>query len=96
MNKQELYKATKEIVEQKLEGVTIKDTSVFVDAAIKAVTDALVVGEKVNIAGFGAFEIAERAERMGRNPKTNEPLLIKASKAIKFKAAKPLKEAVNV
>lgn len=96
MNKQELYKATKEIVSKELEGVTIKDTSVFVDAAIKAITDALVAGEKVNIAGFGAFEIAKRDERMGRNPKTNEPMLIKASKAIKFKASKALKEVVNV
>lgn len=95
MNKQELYRATKEIVAQELEGVTIKDTTVFVDATIKVITDALVAGKKVNIAGFGSFEIAERAERMGRNPKTNEPMLIKATKAIKFKALKALKEAVN-
>lgn len=95
MNKQNLIRVTKEIVAQELEGVTVKDTGVFVDAVIKATTDALIAGEKVNITGFGAFEIAERSERMGRNPKTNESMLIPASKAIKFKASKVLKESVN-
>lgn len=95
MNKQDLYKATKEIVAQELEGVTIKDTGVFVDAVVKAITDALVAGEKVSVAGFGSFEIAERAERMGRNPKDGSQIVIPASKAIKFKASKNLKEAVN-
>ncbi len=95
MNKQELYRATKEIVAQELEGVTIKDTGVFVDAVVKVITEALVAGEKVNIAGFGSFEITERAERIGRNPKDGSQIVIPASKAIKFKASKNLKEAVN-
>lgn len=96
MNKTELYKSTKEVVAQELEGVTIKDTTVFVDAVFKVITDALVAGEKINIAGFGSFEIAERVERMGRNPKTGEEILIPSSKAIKFKASKNLKDSVNV
>lgn len=95
MNKQDLYRAVKENAARELDGVTLKDTSIFVDAMIKAIQDALITGDKVNITGFGAFEIAERPERMGRNPKTNEPMLIKSSKAIKFKAGKTLKNVVN-
>lgn len=95
MNKTELYRNTKEIVAQELNGVTIKDTSVFVDATLKAIQDALVTGEKITLAGFGSYEIVKRPERMGRNPKTNEPMLIKSSKAIKFKPSAALKESVN-
>lgn len=95
MNKTDLIKATKEIVAQELEGVTIKDTSVFVEATIKAIQDALVAGEKVSIAGFGTFETVERAARECKNPRTGEPVHVEASKAIKFKVLKALKEAVN-
>lgn len=95
MNKVELIKTTKEIVSKELEGVTIKDTGVFVEAAIKAIEDSLINGEKVSIAGFGSFEIVERAERKGRNPKDGSEIMIPASKAIKFKASKNIKELVN-
>lgn len=95
MNKQELYRATKEIVSQELEGVTLKDTGVFVDAVVKAIQNALIAGDKISLIGFGSFETVERPERMGRNPKTNEQMLIKSSKAIKFKAGKALKDVVN-
>ena len=59
------------------------------------VTDELVKGEKVQMVGFGTFEVAERAEREGRNPKTKEPMTIPASKSPKFKAGKALKDLVN-
>lgn len=95
MTKQELIKSTKEIVSQELEGVTVKDTGIFVEATIKAIQDALVAGEKVSLVGFGSFEVVERAERQGRNPKTGEAMTIAASKAPKFKAGKAFKDAVN-
>lgn len=95
MNKTELIKATKEIVSQELEGVTVKDTGIFVEATIKAIQDALVAGEKVSLVGFGSFEVVERAARTGRNPKTSEEIMIPASKAPKFKAGKAFKDAVN-
>lgn len=95
MNKTELIKATKEIVSQELEGVTVKDTGIFVEATIKAIQDAVIAGEKVQLIGFGTFETVERAERQGRNPKTGEVMTIAASKAPKFKAGRVFKDAVN-
>ena len=95
MNKTELIKVTKEIVSQELEGVTVKDTGIFVEATIKAIQDAVIAGEKVQLIGFGTFETVERAERQGRNPKTGEAMTIAASKAPKFKAGKAFKDAVN-
>ena len=59
------------------------------------VTDALVKGEKVSLKGFGNFEIRERGERTGRNPRTGETMTISASKAPAFKASSALKNAVN-
>ncbi len=53
------------------------------------------VAERVQIANFGTFAVTERAERQGRNPKTNEPMTIAASKNVRFKPGKNLKEAVN-
>lgn len=99
MNKTNLYKEVKEIVShdesEKYTDCTIKDASVFVEATLKAMFDALVAGEKITLAGFGSFELAERGERMGRNPRTGEECLIPASKAVKFKASKAMKDAVN-
>ena len=65
------------------------------DAVINAVTAALAKGEKVQIAGFGNFEVKNRPARTGRNPRTGEPVQIAASKAASFKVAKALKEAIN-
>jgi DNA-binding protein HU-beta len=56
---------------------------------------ALGHGDKVSLPGVGQFEVAERAARQGRNPQTGEPIAIPASKAVKFKAGKALKDAVN-
>ena len=76
-------------------GLTKKDT----EAALKAFTDVIAEelkkGEKIQLVGFGTFEVAERAERTGRNPQTGEEMTIAACKAPKFKAGKALKDAVN-
>lgn len=95
MNKTELIKATKEIVSQELEGVTVKDTGVFVEATIKAIQDAVIAGEKVQLIGFGTFEVVERKAREGRNPQTGESITIAASKSPKFKAGRAFKDAIN-
>ena len=75
--------------------LTKKDAEV----AVKAVTDSIVAalknGEKVQLVGFGTFEVKERAARDGRNPKTGETIKIAASKAPAFSAGKGLKDAVN-
>ena len=61
----------------------------------KSISDSLAGGEDVAISGFGSFTVRERKERQGRNPATGEPMTIKASKSVGFKAAKALKDAVN-
>ena len=74
---------------------TKKDSEEAINAVIKVITNALVAGEKLSIVGFGTFEVVERAERQGRNPKTNQTITIAACKAPKFKPAKALKELIN-
>ena len=71
------------------------DAEKALNAVIDAITDALKAGEKVQITGFGTFEVKENAERPGVNPATGEKITIKASKAAKFSAGKSLKDAVN-
>lgn len=95
MNKADFVKNVKNIVSEELEGVTLKDTTIFVDAFLKAVEKGLVAGEKIHFVGFGTFDVAERAERKGRNPKDGSEITIPASKAPRFKAGKVLKDAVN-
>jgi DNA-binding protein HU-beta len=95
MNKTDLVKVVKETVSETLEGVTLKDTAVFVDATIKTIQDAVVNGDKVQIVGFGTFETATRAARVGRNPQTGENISIPESKSPKFKAGKAFKDAVK-
>lgn len=65
------------------------------DAFVEALLSEVKKGEKFAVAGLGTFQVAERAAREGVNPKTGEKIQIKASKNVKFKAAKKLKEAVN-
>ena len=69
------------------------------EAALKAFTDVvaeeLKKGEKIQLVGFGTFEVSERAERVGRNPQTGDEMKIPASKAPKFKAGKALKDMMN-
>jgi DNA-binding protein HU-beta len=75
-------------------GSTKVDADKAVQAFLETVTDVLKAGDKVAFAGFGSFEVTERAAREGRNPQTGETMQIKASKAPKFKAGKTLKDAV--
>ena len=65
------------------------------DAVFGALTEALASGKKVQVTGFGTFEVRRREARMGRNPRTGDPVQIKAANAPAFKAGKALKEAVN-
>ena len=66
-----------------------------VNAALAAITDALAAGEKVQIAGFGSFEVKERAAREGHNPRTGGKIQIAASKTASFSASKTLKDRLN-
>ena len=90
MNKTELIAAVAENA-----GLSKKDAEKAVKAFTEAVTAELKNGGKVQIVGFGTFEVSERAAREGRNPHTGEAMPIAASKAPKFKAGKALKDAVN-
>ena len=75
--------------------VTKKEAEAVLKAFTDVVTEELKNGGKVQLVGFGTFEIGERAAREGRNPKTGETMTIAASKAPKFKAGKALKDAIN-
>ena len=90
MNKTELIAAVAEKAE-----ISKKDAEKAIKAFTDVVADELVKGEKVQLVGFGTFEVSERAEREGRNPKTREPMTIAASKSPKFKAGQALKDMVN-
>ena len=90
MNKVELVAAIAEKAE-----LSKKDAEKALSAFTNVVADTLVDGDKVQIVGFGTFEVAERAERQGRNPSTGESITIAASKSPKFKAGKALKDAIN-
>ena len=90
MNKTELVAAIAEKTE-----LSKKDSEKALKAFIDVVTEELQKGEKIQLVGFGTFEVAERAAREGRTPLTGEKMQIEASKAPKFKAGKALKDAVN-
>ena len=72
-----------------------KDAEKFVKAFEEVVAEELANGGKVQLVGFGTFDVAERAAREGRNPRTGEPVTIAARKAVTFKAGSALKDAVN-
>ena len=76
-------------------GDTKKGAEASVNAFVEAVTASLVKGDKVQLVGFGSFEVRKRAARKGRNPQTKEEIKIPASKAPVFKAGKALKDLVN-
>ena len=76
-------------------GFTKKDAELAVNAFVSSVESSLVKGEKVQLVGFGTFEVSEREAREGRNPLTGEKITIAASKNPKFKAGKALKDMVN-
>ncbi len=75
--------------------ISKKDAAAAVNAFSTVVIKALKKNDKVQLVGFGTFEVAKRAARTGRNPQTGKEMKIKASKAPKFKAGKALKDAVN-
>jgi len=89
MNKTELIAAVAESA-----GLTKKDTERVVNAALDTITAALCKGEKVQISGFGTFEVKDREARVGRNPHTKEAIEIPATKVPGFKASKTLKDTV--
>ena len=90
MNKTELVAA---VAEQA--GLSKKDAEAAVKAFTDVVAEALKAGDKIQLVGFGTFEVSERAAREGRNPRTGETMVIEASKTPKFKAGKALKDLVN-
>lgn len=90
MNKTELIAAVADAAE-----LSKKDSEKVLKAFVDVVTEELKKGEKVQLVGFGTFEISERAAREGRNPQTGKTMNIAACKAPKFKAGKALKDAVN-
>ena len=90
MNKTELVAAIAEKTE-----LSKKDSEKALKAFIDVVTEELAKGEKIQLVGFGTFEVSERAAREGRNPQTGKTMTIAASKAPKFKAGKALKDVIN-
>lgn len=89
MNKTELVNAVAEKA-----GLSKKDAEKVINATVDSITEALKAGEKVQLVGFGAFEVKARAARQGLNPRTKEAITIPASKSPVFKAGKALKDAV--
>ena len=90
MNKIELVAAVAEKT-----GMSKKDSEKAVSAVFEAVTAALAAGERVQLVGFGSFEVKERPARVGRNPRTKEEIKIPASRVASFKVGKALKDTVN-
>ena len=90
MNKTELVSAVAEQAD-----ISKKDAEKALKAFVDVVTEEMKKGEKVQLVGFGTFEVSERAAREGRNPQTGKTMKIEACKAPKFKAGKALKDAVN-
>lgn len=90
MNKADLVAAVAEKAD-----VSKKDAEKAVNAVLSSIEEALAKSEKVQLVGFGTFEVKDRAERTGRNPQTKETIVIPASKVPAFKAGKALKDAVQ-
>ena len=90
MNKTEFIAAVAEKAE-----ISKKDSEKALKAFVDVVAEQLKAGDKVQLVGFGTFEVSERAAREGRNPQTGETMKIEASKSPKFKAGKALKDAMN-
>jgi len=90
MTKSELAKAIADKA-----NLTIKDSEKFLNAFIEATTEALKKGDDVNLIGFGAFSVVQRSARLGRDFQTKKTVEIPASKGIRFKPGKMLKESVN-
>ena len=89
MNKTELIAAVAEKTD-----LSKKDADAAVSAVLGAITDALKAGDKIQLVGFGTFEVRNRAAKQGRNPRTGVTMTVPASKVPAFKAGKALKDAV--
>ena len=89
MNKTELIAAVAEKT-----GMTKKDAERVINATVESITESLVKGDKVQVSGFGIFEVKAREARVGRNPRTKETIQIPATRLPAFKASKALKDAV--
>ena len=89
MNKTELIAAVAEKTD-----LSKKDADAAVSAVLGAITDALKAGDKIQLVGFGTFEVRNRAAKQGRNPRTGDTMTVPASKVPAFKAGKALKDAV--
>ena len=79
----------------RVEGLTRRQAAEALDAVFATIAEAVRAGEGAKVPGFGSFALSERAARKGRNPATGESINIKASKTVRFKVGKELKEAVN-
>lgn len=90
MNKTELVRAVADKAD-----LTLAVAGDAVNAVVETIVNALVQGEEVAVPGFGAFKVAERAARTGRNPQTGETVEIAASKTVNFKVSKTVKEKLN-
>ncbi len=90
MNKNELISAVADT-----SGLSKNDASTAVEGVFDAIQKSLSKGDEVRLVGFGTFSVAKRKASTGRNPRTGEPMTIKASNQPKFKAGKGLKDAVN-
>ena len=89
MNKAELISAAAEKA-----GMSKKDSEKVINALVETITDTMKKGDKVQLVGFGVFEVKDRPARMGRNPRTKEQIQIPASKVPQFKAGKALKDTI--
>ena len=90
MNKTELIAAVAEKT-----GMTKKDAERVINATVETITSSLVAGDKVQVSGFGNFEVKAREARVGRNPRTKETIQIPATRLPAFKASKALKDSVS-
>ena len=90
MNKEEMVDALAQRT-----GFTKKDSETVLDTVFQIISEALVSGDKVQVVGFGTFEVKDRAPRMGRNPKANIPVPIPAKRVPSFKPGKMLKDLVE-
>ena len=91
MNKNDLVKVIAEATD-----MTQVKSKAIIETVMDSIKAALVAGEKVQLVGFGSWEVKDRAARKGRNPQTGEAIDIPAKKSVKFKSGKGLSEAVNV
>lgn len=90
MNKEDMISAL-----SKKTGLIRRDAEMAFDTVFQIITDALSAGEKVQVVGFGTFEVKDRAPRVGRNPRANTPVIIPACKSPVFRAGKALKEVID-